>query len=96
MYQSSDPYARSLIALDPSATLRARAANSYLRVLVGQSLIMATDAENQQNDVFEEGMDSSNVRTVHRLRANSTIMRVKKVLGQSSHAIKLSLRVEPG
>ena len=55
---------------------------------------MATDAENQYSDVFEEGMDSSNARTVHRLRANSTIMRVKKVLGQFCRAIKLLLRVE--
>ena len=33
------------------------------------------------NQVFADAADSSTVRTVHRLRANSTIMQVNKVLG---------------
>lgn len=33
------------------------------------------------NAVFEDSADSSTVRTVHRLRANSTIMQVNKILG---------------
>jgi len=35
----------------------------------------------ESNQVFEDAADSSTVRTVHRLRANSTIMQVNKVLG---------------
>ncbi|KAI9670384.1 MAG: pyruvate carboxylase [Caeruleum heppii] len=41
---------------------------------------MANTARDGYNEVFEDGMDSSNAQTVHRLRANSSIMQLKKIL----------------
>lgn len=35
------------------------------------------------SEVFEEGSDSRPLQTVHRIRANSTIMQLKKILGVS-------------
>ncbi|KAL7270850.1 pyruvate carboxylase [Rhizina undulata] len=37
-------------------------------------------ATQEYNEVFEDAADSSTVRTVHRMRANSTIMHLKKIL----------------
>jgi hypothetical protein len=34
--------------------------------------------------VFEEGMDMKQAQTVHRIRANSSIMQLKKLLGEFS------------
>lgn len=34
------------------------------------------------SEVFEEGMDERQVQTVHRIRANSSIMQLKKILGK--------------
>jgi len=42
---------------------------------------MSAVDENYQ-DVFEEGSESMTQRTVHRMRANSTIMELKKILGK--------------
>ena len=44
-------------------------------------------ANSRESDVFEEGMETSNARTVHRLRANSSIMKETKLLGESSHLL---------
>jgi hypothetical protein len=33
------------------------------------------------NEVFEDSADSSTERTIHRVRANSTIMHLNKILG---------------
>lgn len=33
------------------------------------------------NEVFEDSADSSTVRTIHRVRANSTIMHLNKIMG---------------
>lgn len=35
----------------------------------------------EYNEVFEDAADSSTVRTIHRVRANSTIMHLNKILG---------------
>jgi pyruvate carboxylase len=35
------------------------------------------------SEVFEEGMDIQQAQTIHRIRANSTIMQLKKILGES-------------
>jgi pyruvate carboxylase len=34
------------------------------------------------SEVFEEGMDTKQAQTVHRIRANSSIMQLKKLLGE--------------
>jgi hypothetical protein len=50
------------------------------------------------SEVFEEGSDSRPLQTVHRIRANSTIMQLKKLLGMSSALPKLAqvqLRADP-
>jgi len=33
------------------------------------------------SEVFEEGQDARQAQTVHRIRANSSIMQLKKILG---------------
>lgn len=43
---------------------------------------MASDARREYSEVFEEGVDAGATRTVHRLRANSSILQQKKILGQ--------------
>lgn len=53
---------------------------------------MANAAESRNTDVFDESGDSSNARTVHRLRANSSIMKVNKVLGKCSRRPELLAR----
>ncbi len=44
------------------------------------------------SEVFEEGMDSRQAQTVHRIRANSSIMQLKKILGMvhAEHLTKLA------
>ena len=34
------------------------------------------------SEVFEESMDTRQAQTVHRIRANSSIMQLKKILGE--------------
>jgi pyruvate carboxylase len=34
----------------------------------------------EYNEVFEDAADSSTVRTIHRVRANSTIMHLNKIM----------------
>ena len=41
-----------------------------------------SDPNGAYSEVFEEGMDSRQAQTVHRIRANSTIMQLKKILGE--------------
>jgi hypothetical protein len=36
------------------------------------------------SEVFEEGFDARQTQTVHRIRANSSIMQLKKILGEYS------------
>lgn len=46
---------------------------------------MAADkAASKYEDVFEDGEMPKEEKTVHRIRANSTIMHVNKILGSSS------------
>ncbi len=37
------------------------------------------------SEVFEEGKDLAQAQTIHRIRANSSIMQLKKILGESNH-----------
>lgn len=39
------------------------------------------------SEVFEEGKDAGQSQTIHRIRANSTIMQLKKLLGEYSSSI---------
>jgi pyruvate carboxylase len=41
------------------------------------------DPNGAYSEVFEEGMDLGQAQTIHRIRANSTIMQLKKILGES-------------
>ena len=41
------------------------------------------DPNGAYSEVFEEGMDLQQAQTIHRIRANSTIMQLKKILGVS-------------
>jgi hypothetical protein len=41
------------------------------------------DPNGAYSEVFEEGMDLQQAQTIHRIRANSTIMQLKKILGES-------------
>lgn len=38
------------------------------------------------HEVFDEEENNKEVQTVHRIRANSSIMQVKKILGELSYA----------
>jgi pyruvate carboxylase len=38
------------------------------------------------SEVFEEGTDARQAQTVHRIRANSSIMHLKKILGEQTPA----------
>ena len=40
------------------------------------------DPNGAYSEVFEEGMDTRQAQTVHRIRANSSIMQLKKILGE--------------
>jgi pyruvate carboxylase len=40
-------------------------------------------AEGAYSEVFEEAMDSRPAQNIHHIRANSSIMRVKKILGEA-------------
>lgn len=55
---------------------------------------MASDKPaDQYEEVFEEGDVPKEAQTVHRIRANSTIMQLNKILGQShSHSIERGTR----
>jgi len=44
------------------------------------------DPNGAYSEVFEEGMDLQQAQTIHRIRANSTIMQLKKILGESKSA----------
>ena len=39
------------------------------------------DPNGAYSEVFEEGMDLQQAQTIHRIRANSTIMKLNKILG---------------
>ena len=41
-----------------------------------------SDPNAAYSEVFEEGMESRQAQTVHRIRANSSIMQLKKILGE--------------
>jgi pyruvate carboxylase len=43
------------------------------------------------SEVFEEGMDIQQAQTIHRIRANSTIMKLKKILGGSHLSLTLGM-----
>lgn len=40
------------------------------------------DPNGAYSEVFEEGSDLKHPQTVHRIRANSSIMQLKKILGE--------------
>jgi hypothetical protein len=40
------------------------------------------DTSSHHNDVFEDAADGGTAHTLHRLRANSSIMEMKKILGK--------------
>jgi hypothetical protein len=40
------------------------------------------DPNGAYSEVFEEGMDLQQAQTIHRIRANSTIMKLNKILGK--------------
>lgn len=42
------------------------------------------DPNGVYSEVFEEGKDSQQSQTIHRIRANSSIMQLKKILGEYS------------
>jgi pyruvate carboxylase len=43
----------------------------------------ATSNERAVEDVFEEGEAPKQAQSIHRIRANSTIMQLSKILGES-------------
>lgn len=43
----------------------------------------AEDPNGAYSEVFEEGLDERQAQTVHRIRANSSIMQLKKILGKT-------------
>lgn len=45
-------------------------------------MTMESRDHGEYSEVFEEGVDAGNARTVHRLRANSSILQFKKILGE--------------
>ena len=47
------------------------------------------DYNGAYSEVFEEGMDLQQAQTIHRIRANSTIMQLKKILGESNLLVDL-------
>jgi hypothetical protein len=49
------------------------------------------DPNGAYSEVFEEGLDARQAQTVHRIRANSSIMQLKKILGER----KLQRLIEP-
>lgn len=44
------------------------------------------------SEVFEEGSDIKHPHTVHRIRANSSIMQLKKILGEQSLCHSIDVR----
>jgi hypothetical protein len=47
-------------------------------------------ATTEYNEVFEDAADSSTVRTIHRVRANSTIMHLNKIMGNFDSILSTS------
>jgi pyruvate carboxylase len=45
------------------------------------------------SEVFEEGKDLQQAQTIHRIRANSSIMQLKKILGGSGSVKSVQLNV---
>jgi pyruvate carboxylase len=45
------------------------------------------------SEVFEEGKDLQQAQTIHRIRANSSIMQLKKILGGSGSVKPVQLNV---
>lgn len=43
----------------------------------------ATSNDREVEEVFEEGEAPKQAQTIHRIRANSTIMQLSKILGES-------------
>lgn len=51
----------------------------------------ATSNDREVEEVFEEGEAPKQAQTIHRIRANSTIMQLSKILGESinnSHEVE--------
>jgi pyruvate carboxylase len=40
------------------------------------------------SEVFEEAEDAQQTQTIHRIRANSTIMQLKKILGECAFRLR--------
>lgn len=53
------------------------------------------DPNGAYSEVFEEGMDIKQAQTVHRIRANSSIMQLKKILGKLFLADWATTNAEP-
>jgi pyruvate carboxylase len=45
------------------------------------------------SEVFEEGKDLQQAQTIHRIRANSSIMQLKKILGRSGSVKSVQLNL---
>jgi pyruvate carboxylase len=45
------------------------------------------------SEVFEEGKDLQQAQTIHRIRANSSIMQLKKILGGSGSVKSVQLNL---
>ncbi|KAI9766534.1 MAG: pyruvate carboxylase [Geoglossum simile] len=51
------------------------------------------DSNSNYNDVFEEGANGGAAHTLHRLRANSSIMQMKKILGNTANIRRFGCRI---
>lgn len=56
----------------------------------------ATSNDRQVEEVFEEGEAPKQAQTIHRIRANSTIMQLSKILGESITALQSSVALDWG
>ncbi len=45
---------------------------------------MAAGSQDAYNEVFEDSLDGTTSQSVHRLRANSSVLKLDKILGQYS------------
>lgn len=55
-----------------------------------------TSNDSAVEEVFEEGEAPKEAQTIHRIRANSTIMQLSKILGESNHTVRSSLALDRG
>lgn len=56
----------------------------------------AATSNDKVEDVFEEGEAPKQAQTIHRIRANSTIMQLSKILGKSTTSARSSLALDRG